>query len=32
MLILNEENYAKDLYDGKNQEVKSVMAKIRYVT
>jgi len=32
MLILNEEKYAKDLYDGRNQEVKSVMAKIRYVT
>ena len=32
MLILNEEKYAKDLYDGKNKDVKSVMAKIRYVT
>ena len=32
MLILNEEKYAKDLYDGKNQDVKSIMAKIRYVT
>ena len=32
MLILNEEKYAKDLYDGKNQEIKSVMAKIRYIT
>ena len=32
MLILNEEKYAKDLYDGKNQDVKSVMAKIRYIT
>ena len=32
MLILNEEQYAKDLYDGKNQDVKSIMAKIRYVT
>ena len=31
MLILNEEKYAKDLYDGKHTEVKSVMAKIRYV-
>lgn len=31
MLILNEEKYAKDLYDGKNQDVKSIMAKIRYV-
>ena len=32
MLILNEEKYAKDLYDGKHQDVKSIMAKIRYVT
>lgn len=32
MLILNEERYAKDLYDGKNQDVKSIMAKIRYIT
>ena len=32
MLILNEEKYAKDLYDGKNQEVKSLMTKIRYIT
>lgn len=32
MLILNEEKYAKDLYDGKNQDVKSIMTKIRYVT
>lgn len=32
MLILNEEKYAKDLYDGKNQDIKSIMAKIRYVT
>ena len=32
MLILNEEKYAKDLYEGKNQDVKSIMAKIRYVT
>lgn len=32
MLILNEEQYAKDLYDGKNQEVKSIMTKIRYIT
>lgn len=32
MLILNEEQYAKDLYDGKNQDVKSIMGKIRYVT
>lgn len=32
MLILNEEKYAKDLYDGNIQDVKSIMAKIRYVT
>lgn len=32
MLILNEEKYAKILYDGKNKEVKSAMAKIRYIT
>lgn len=32
MLILNEEKYARDLYNGKNQDVKSIMAKIRYVT
>jgi hypothetical protein len=32
MLILNEEKYAKDLYEGKNQEIKSIMAKIRYIT
>lgn len=32
MLILNEEQYAKDLYDGKNQDVKSIMTKIRYIT
>lgn len=31
MLILNEEKYAKTVYDGKNTEVKSVMSKIRYV-
>ena len=32
MLILNEERYAKALYEGANTEIKSVMAKIRYVT
>lgn len=32
MLILNEERYAKALYDGINTEIKSVMSKIRYVT
>lgn len=32
MLILNEEKYAKELYDGTNKEIKSIMSKIRYVT
>ena len=32
MLILNEEKYAKALYDGKNSEVKAAMSKIRYIT
>ncbi len=32
MLILNEEQYAKDLYDGKNTDIKSIMTKIRYIT
>jgi hypothetical protein len=32
MLILNEEKYAKTVYDGTNQDVKSIMEKIRYVT
>lgn len=32
MLILNEEQYAKDLYLGKNNEIKSVTAKVGYVT
>ena len=32
MLILNEEQYAKNLYDGNNTEVKSIMSKIRYIT
>ena len=31
MMILNEAKYAKDLYDGKHTDVKSVMAKIRYI-
>lgn len=31
MLILNEEKYAKDVYDGKNTEIKSIMSKIRYI-
>ena len=32
MLILNEKQYAQDIYDGKNQEVKSVLTKIGYIT
>lgn len=32
MLILNEEKYAEDLYYGKHNDVKSVVAKIGYVT
>lgn len=32
MLILNEEKYAKALYDGESQDVKSIMGKIRYIT
>ena len=32
MLILNEKNYAEELYLGKNNEVKSVTAKVGYVT
>ena len=32
MLILNEEQYAKNLYDGKNTDVKSVVALIGYIT
>ena len=32
MLILNEEKYAKSIYDGNNQEVKSVVSKIGYLT
>lgn len=32
MLILNEEKYAKTIYDGTNQDVKSIMSKIRYIT
>ena len=32
MLILNEEKYAKTVYDGTNHDVKSIMEKIRYVT
>jgi hypothetical protein len=32
MLILNEAKYAQDIYLGKDMGVKSIMAKIRYVT
>lgn len=32
MLILNEEKYAKAIYDGENKDVKSIMSKIRYIT
>lgn len=32
MLILNEEKYAKAVYDGINTKIKSVMPKIRYIT
>lgn len=32
MLILNEEKYAKSIYDGQNEEEKSVISKIGYIT
>lgn len=32
MLILNEEKYAENLYLGKNNDIKSIVAKIGYVT
>lgn len=32
MLILNEKKYAQDIYDGKNEDVKSVLQKIGYIT
>ena len=32
MLILNEEKYARDIYECKKPDVKSIMTKIRYVT
>lgn len=32
MLILNEQKYAEDLYLGKNNDVKSVTAKLGYIT
>lgn len=31
MLILNEEKYAKTIYDGKNEEEKSILSKVGYV-
>lgn len=31
MLILNEKEYAKNIYDGKNKDIKSIMPKIRYI-
>lgn len=32
MLILNEEKYAKTIYDGKNEEEKSILSKVGYIT
>lgn len=32
MMILNEQKYAEDLYCGRNNEIKSVVKKIEYVT
>lgn len=32
MLILNEEKYAENLYFGKNNDIKSIVSKIGYVT
>lgn len=32
MLILNEEKYAKSIYDGKNEEEKSILSKVGYIT
>ena len=32
MLILNEEKYAQNIYEGKNKDIKSIMLKIRYIT
>lgn len=32
MLILNEKQYAQDIYDGKNEDIKSVLQKIGYIT
>ena len=32
MLILNEKKYAQDIYDGKNNDIKSILLKIGYIT
>ena len=32
MLILNEEQYAKSVYDGSNSDVKSILLKLGYIT
>ena len=32
MLILNEEKYAKSIYDGKNEEEKAILSKVGYIT
>ena len=32
MLILNEERYAESLYNGKNDQIKSVLRKVGYIT
>lgn len=32
MLILNEEKYARELYNGQNNNIKSVVAKVGYIT
>ena len=32
MLILNEEKYAKAIYNGKNEEEKSILSKVGYIT
>lgn len=32
MLILNEERYARELYNGQNDNIKSVVAKVGYIT
>lgn len=32
MLILNEQKYAQEIYDGKNNDIKSIISRIRYIT